>query len=358
MRTIKNDLGYQFIPVPMNLYLCMDNNCRSMFATMVQLSSYYANEDGWFFRTNDDLRAQSRLSENVVRATISSLYSQGLLDVKCVGKSNGTIPNYFRLNTERFSEWDNYSIEDCCKNPMYSIETHDYSVKGWKASYLLKDATEGENPISTIEVFENENTSITQPTTSSTTLSKIEYNIDNTENKNNITDSKKAIEETTSNDTMPFEEYKKQEDYLMEKLFNVKNWTDFNIFRKDIAQLAQKSPSENCKERTILRFKKIRDGKFDYFKMKYENEPYRESLKEFYKEANCGWLGKTVKSDNTIEEYKPKEPRPTVENLNEEIIDVPKESKSANAPRPTMIIEPEINVEDDYEDDGLGFLYK
>lgn len=24
---VKNDLGYEFIPVPMNLYLSMDNNC-------------------------------------------------------------------------------------------------------------------------------------------------------------------------------------------------------------------------------------------------------------------------------------------------------------------------------------------
>lgn len=138
METIKKDLGYQFIPVPMNLYLSMDNNCRSMFTTMVQLSSYYADKDGWFFRTNEDLQAESRLSENLVRATISSLYSQGLLEVKSVGKSNGTVPNYFRLNVGKFVEWDKYSIEESYKNPVYIIETDNYKQKGWKASSLEK----------------------------------------------------------------------------------------------------------------------------------------------------------------------------------------------------------------------------
>ena len=38
----------------------------------MQLSSYYAAEDGWFFRTNEDLSAQSLLSENLVRATLST----------------------------------------------------------------------------------------------------------------------------------------------------------------------------------------------------------------------------------------------------------------------------------------------
>ena len=69
----EKSLGYQFTAIPTNLMACMDLNCRSMLFALIQLSSYYADKDGWFFRTNEDLRAESRLSENLVRATLSTL---------------------------------------------------------------------------------------------------------------------------------------------------------------------------------------------------------------------------------------------------------------------------------------------
>ena len=62
MEEEKVNVGYQFNAVPMNLVACCDLNCRSMLWTLVQLSSYYADKDGWFFRTNEDLRVQSLLS--------------------------------------------------------------------------------------------------------------------------------------------------------------------------------------------------------------------------------------------------------------------------------------------------------
>ena len=92
----KNEHKYKFTAMPVNLTACMDNNCRSMLFTLLQLSSYFENRskeenevwDGWFFRSNADLQAQTRLSENLVRATISTLYRIGIVDVKLDVKSN------------------------------------------------------------------------------------------------------------------------------------------------------------------------------------------------------------------------------------------------------------------------------
>lgn len=107
-----------------------------MLFTLIQLSTYYAKEDGFFFRTNEDLKAESNLSENLVRATLSSLYDNGLIIVSSVGKSKGTTPNYFKVNFESFIKWESLSIEECMKNPMYKIETADYRHKGFTPSYL------------------------------------------------------------------------------------------------------------------------------------------------------------------------------------------------------------------------------
>ena len=115
---------------------CCDLNCRSMLWTLVQLSSYYSDKDGWFFRTNEDLKAQSQLSENLVRATISTLYRLGIVDVQTVGKGKSKTPNKFRLNVGRFKDWEQYSLEDCTKHPDLRIVTDNYKAKDWQPSYL------------------------------------------------------------------------------------------------------------------------------------------------------------------------------------------------------------------------------
>ncbi len=92
----KVNVEYQFTAIPTNLMACLDINCRSMLFTLIQLDSYYADDEGWFFRTNEDLRAQSQLSENLVRATLSTLYNIGVVDVQTVGKGKSKTPNKFK----------------------------------------------------------------------------------------------------------------------------------------------------------------------------------------------------------------------------------------------------------------------
>lgn len=269
MEEEKVNVGYQFNAIPMNLMACCDLNCRSMLWTLVQLSSYYATTDGWFFRTNEDLRTQSLLSENLVRATLSTLCNIGVVDVQTVGKGKSKTPNKFKLNIERFKDWERYSLEDCIKHPDLRIETDNYKAKGWQPSYL------------------NE-LKVVLPT-STPTPQQSEDNIENIDNKENkLSEGSKQVEVKNNQ----FEEYKKREDYLMDKLYHVTNWTDFKTFRKDINILISTANSERVAEKTKKRYTSIAEGKIKFLKSKISKEPYNSFYDDFYKETGCGWLGK------------------------------------------------------------------
>lgn len=275
----KDEVGYQFNAVPMNLMACCDLNCRSMLWTLVQLSSYYADKDGWFFRTNDDLRAQSQLSENLVRATLSTFYRVGIVEVQTVGKGKSKTPNKFRLNVERFKNWEQYSLEDCIKHPDLRIETDSYKATGWQASYLNPQEDKTISDSVTVPML-----TLTPP--------QSEDNIENTDNKENKFSERSKQIEVKANQ---FEEYKKQEDALLEKLYNVSTWTDFQLFRKKIKTLISTAPSEKVAEKTRTRYKKIEEGKIKFLKSIISKQPYNSFYADFYREYDCGWLGKDNK---------------------------------------------------------------
>jgi len=271
MERKEDKIGYQFTAIPTNLYNCCDNNVRSMLFTLIQLSSYYADKDGWFFRTNEDLRAQARLSENLVRATLSTLYKIGVIEIRSVGKGKSKTPNRFKVNFNEFLKWEEHSIDDCCKHPDFEIETDNYKAKGWQPSYLneLKEIL---------------------PTSTPTPQQSEDY-IENKDNKENkLSEGSKQVEVKNNQ----FEEYKKREDYLMDKLYHVTNWTDFKTFRKQIADLISTASSEKIAEKTKKRYNPIAEGKIKFFKNKISKEPYNSFYDDFYRECDCGWNGKEV----------------------------------------------------------------
>lgn len=241
-----------------------------MLFTLVQLSSYYADNDGWFFRTNEDLRAQSKLSENLVRATLSTLYKNRIIEIRSVGKGKSKTPNHFKVNFNEFLKWEEYSIDDCCKHPDFEIATDNYKAKGWQPSYLneLKEML----PTSTLTPQQSEN--------------YIE-NIDNKDNK--LSEGSKQVEVRNQ-----FEEYRKREDYLMDKLYNVTSWTDFKTFRKQIEELIATALSEKIAEMTKKRYTPIAEGKIRFLKSKICKEPYNSFYDDLYQEYDCGWKGKDV----------------------------------------------------------------
>lgn len=277
------DLNYQFIPIPLNLWMCMDLNCRSMLGTLIQLSSYYAKEDGWFFRTNEDLRVESSLSENLVRATLSTFYRIGIIDVMTVGKGKSKTPNKFRLDVSRFGDWEKYSLDDCMKHPDFRIETDNYKAKGWQPSYMKMLENEAE-----CDSIDN--------TKSLPTLPQSEDYIENIDIKEHILSEGSPKVEVKSS---AFEEYKKQEDYLMGKLYNVLTWTDFNLFKREINKLISTAASDKIAEKTKKRYQKIEEGKIKFFKSKMSKEPYNPLYDDFYREYDCSWLGK-VNTDEAV----------------------------------------------------------
>lgn len=280
----KNEHKYQFTAMPVNLTACMDNNCRSMLFTLLQLSSYFENRskeenevwDGWFFRSNADLQAQTRLSENLVRATISTLYRIGIVDVKLDVKSKNQTPNRFKVNEAAMLTWEKYNIEDCIKNPDYAIMTDKYKEPGWKPSYL--------------------DTSAKATPQSQQFLPQSEDNIDNATNEENTpnTNNKLSAGAHERVSTKPREflspemaEYRQKEDDLMRRFSQVTNWCDFLIYVRLISDLAKDAKSDKVRACTIQRYHGVEKGRIAFFTKKFQADPYQPEAKTFF-----AWLEK------------------------------------------------------------------
>ncbi len=280
----KNEHKYKFTAMPVNLTACMDNNCRSMLFTLLQLSSYFENRskeenevwDGWFFRSNADLQAQTRLSENLVRATISTLYRIGIVDVKLDVKSKNQTPNRFKVNEAAMLTWEKYNIEDCIKNPDYAIMTDKYKEPGWKPSYL--------------------DTSAKATPQSQQFLPQSEDNIDNATNEENTpnTNNKLSAGAHERVSTKPREflspemaEYRQKEDDLMRRFSQVTNWCDFLIYVRLISDLAKDAKSDKVRACTIQRYHGVEKGRIAFFTKKFQADPYQPEAKTFF-----AWLEK------------------------------------------------------------------
>ena len=126
--------SYQFTAVPTQLFLCMDNNCRSTLFSLIQLSSVFESKngaafDGWFYRSNALLQEETNLSKNVLSGTLDSLYQAGIVDIRPQEKGRGKAQGsrMYKVNYESFLKYQSLPIEDCsCSHPVYGIVTSDY----------------------------------------------------------------------------------------------------------------------------------------------------------------------------------------------------------------------------------------
>lgn len=137
-KNVEKKIDFQFTAVPTQLMTVLDVKCKSMLFTLCQLSDYYADEQGIFFRTNADLSEQSDLSPELVNAVIDTLYIHNIIEVWSVGKGKGKYSNRYRLNLDKFKEYEKYSFDDL-KNPELKIETVKYRENGYSPSYLKND---------------------------------------------------------------------------------------------------------------------------------------------------------------------------------------------------------------------------
>lgn len=184
---------YQFTAVPTNLFMLLDNNCRSMLFAMIQLSTYYADQDGWFFRTYADLECESNLSHNLVKATIQTLFDHDIIYARPTGFGKGRKPNYYKVNYSKFEEFEKISIEDAMKNPDLKIVTVDYKGSNFKLN-LVKPTTgtiDIELDLDKDKVLDKKITLVNEVVNNTvintvTNTVKSDNNIDNIDNLDNI----------------------------------------------------------------------------------------------------------------------------------------------------------------------------
>lgn len=174
--------NYQFVKIPLNLFNCLDNNCRSVLYSLIQLSSYYAKDDGWFYRSNDDLGAQCNLSKNVLSGALDALYIHGIIDVHPAEKGRGVkqTGRKYKVLFDSFRMFEDISIEDTIKNPEYKICTCDYK-KSTVPSFQRKLESQ-----QTFEQGSQPTLSLSSRQTSSPTSLQSDNNIDNVKNTYNI----------------------------------------------------------------------------------------------------------------------------------------------------------------------------
>ena len=147
-KDFERKIEFQFTAVPSKLMTALDVNSSRMLFVLCQLADQFADEQGVFFRTNADLAEQSGLSEKLIRATLDTLYSKGIVQIWSVGKGKGKHSNKFRLNLDKFREYEGYSFDEL-KNPELKISTVEgYNKKGYSPIYLkeVSKQTPYQNP--------------------------------------------------------------------------------------------------------------------------------------------------------------------------------------------------------------------
>ena len=172
---------YLFTQVPTHLMLCLDRNCRSVLFTLLQLSSYYQTKDnkfdGWFFRSNADLEAETRLNTKVLSGALDALFKAKIIDIIPQQKGQGVkqVSRKYKVLYDEFKRFENISLEECYKNPEYLIETDDYKHGAPSFQQASKQTS-----LPTEELTSEPSS---EPTSEKSTNNV--YNINNIDNNNN-----------------------------------------------------------------------------------------------------------------------------------------------------------------------------
>ena len=176
-KEFERKIDFQFTAVPSKLMTALDVNCSRMLFVLCQLADQFADSEGVFFRTNADLVEQSGLSEKLVRATLDTLYTHGIVEVWSVGKGKGKHSNKFRLNLDKFRDFEAYSFDEL-KNPELKIATVEgYNKKGYSPSYLkdVSKQTPHQNPTEIPQIPQSTNNIEYIDTKENTETKEIEY---------------------------------------------------------------------------------------------------------------------------------------------------------------------------------------
>lgn len=244
---------YNFVQVPTNLFILLDNNCRSMLFTLIQLSTYYADEDGWFFRTWQDLEDESNLSINLCMATVQTLFNHYLIEARPTGYGRGKKPNYYKVNFDNFTNYEEIQIEACIKNPDLKIRTVPYKGGHFKLNLVretvnnvVKNTVKSENNINNIDNEESKDNIYNE-----SNMLHVIYNIGETVKSEN----KKDFEEEKAEMIQYIREQYHQKDQKIE---------EFNKLYIPILNYIRRKYPQNCE-----RLCKLANIEFDRLKQEY-----------------------------------------------------------------------------------------
>ena len=132
--------------IPSKVLQIMDGNCKLLFIEIMRLSYPFiiknkADSEGFVEIPMKVLSENTDFSRKKLRGVLSTLNSNGIISVKCVGASKGingkgTDINKFRINFDKINEY--------CASPFKkSIEiiTENYNDKSFKVSYISNIST-------------------------------------------------------------------------------------------------------------------------------------------------------------------------------------------------------------------------
>lgn len=142
-------LTYSFIAVPTNLFYCLDTNLRNCLIVLLHLSSIFADADGYFSISNQDLQEYFRLGKNLTSVCLETLYRNGLISTRIeLTKSKKNLIKY-RVNTEKFEEYNKLNFKSIVDNDSYYINTLDYGKKDsdFKVTYTASTVNSNEESI-------------------------------------------------------------------------------------------------------------------------------------------------------------------------------------------------------------------
>lgn len=210
---------YQFVMIPQQLSSCLDANCGKMLTTLLGLSSLMKKEDGWFYRSNKELQLDTRFSQNLVIATLDTLYRAGIINVDCIGKGRGHRSNRIHINFESFKVYQQYSFNDIRNNPDLWIETVPYK-NHYSPSYCKDKGKEIGNTLG--NRIGKKVTTNTDTTDTSNTSDTKEYNIINKEDNmlvNVVEDKDTFYDDKERNVVMVIEEKKECSDEELKNIY-------------------------------------------------------------------------------------------------------------------------------------------
>ena len=165
-------IDYQFIQVPMNLFYLMDANCSKVLTTLVQMNSFYPKKDGYFECAYKTLELACGMSRPVIKASLAGLYLEGIVDVVSVGQGKGKNTNRYKVNVEKFKDYEKINLGIAIMTEDKPIHQAKYKGERFQVPWVEKQSEK-----------ETEKQSEKKVTTNID-------NIPNIENKSNIDNSK------------------------------------------------------------------------------------------------------------------------------------------------------------------------